>query len=79
MEDFSLRVPSIGCQGCMKKIVATLQTLPGIEIVETNVPMKSLSLRYVPQEVTPEQIEHAVRAIGHRVASNEPDLAEKSV
>ncbi len=72
MEEFTLTVPSIGCQGCMKKIVTKLQTLPGIEILQTDVPTKSLALRYTRAEVSPEQIEQAVQEIGHHVAPKEP-------
>lgn len=72
MKELTLTVPSIGCQGCMKKIVTKLQTLPGIEILQTNVPTKSLTLRYTSEEVSPGQIEQAVQDIGHRIASKEP-------
>ncbi len=75
MEEYTLQVPSIGCQGCMTKIVKQLQTLPGVEVVETMVATKSLLLHYVPQEISVTQIDDAVRAIGHRVAANETDLA----
>lgn len=72
MEQFMLQIPSIGCQGCMNKIVKKLQTLPGLEIVGTSIPTKTLSLHYNPQEVTPEQIEQAISEIGHRLASVSP-------
>jgi copper chaperone CopZ len=75
MEEFTLVVPSIGCQGCMKKIVTKLQTLPGIEIVQTDVAAKRLALRYAREEISPEQIEQAVRDIGHRLAPREPNPA----
>jgi copper chaperone CopZ len=77
MEDLTLLVPSIGCQGCMNKIIKKLQTLQGVEITETNVPAKSLALRYAAQEVSPEQIESAIREIGHRVAPGEAELSGK--
>lgn len=73
MEAYILQVPSIGCQGCMTKIVNQLQTLPGVEIVETTVVAKQLRLHYAPQEVSLTQIRDAVRAVGHRVAEKGPD------
>lgn len=75
MEEYTLQVPSIGCQGCMSKIVKQMQTLPGVEVVETTLATKSLRLHYVPQQISVEQIDEAVRAAGHRVAGREPDLA----
>lgn len=76
MEEVTLVVPSIGCQGCMKKIVKQLETLPGVEIIQSDVPTKSLLLRTVAQGTSREQIEEAVRAIGHWVAAGGTDLAE---
>lgn len=69
MEEMTLVIPSIGCQGCMNKIVNKLQTLSGIEIVHTDVPAKRLSLRYAAQESSPESIETAIRSLGHRIAT----------
>jgi copper chaperone CopZ len=79
MENYTLLVPSIGCQGCVNKIVKQLQALSGVEVVKTDVSTKTLALRYRPEEISPEQIDDAVRAIGHQVASKESDLAEESV
>ena len=79
MEELTLVVPSIGCQGCMKKIVTKLQTLPGLEIVQTDVPAKSLALRYASEEHSQEQIEQAISEIGHRVARAKPDLTGERV
>jgi copper chaperone CopZ len=63
-EEFTLIVPSIGCQGCMKEIVAKRQTLPGIDILHTDVPAKSLAVRYAREDISQEQIEQAVQEIG---------------
>lgn len=68
MEELTLVVPSIGCQGCMNKIVSKLQTLSGVEILHTDVPAKRLSVRYPAQETSPESIEAAIRELGHRLA-----------
>lgn len=73
MEDLELFIPSIGCQGCMKKIVTKLQTLSGVEIVSTDVPTKRLQVRYAAQETSLEQIEAAVNAAGYPVARKEHD------
>lgn len=70
VENYTLQVPSIGCQGCMNKIVKKLQTLSGVEITETDLAEKKLFLRYAPQEIAPEQIENAIREVGHRLTPN---------
>lgn len=69
MEEMTLTVPSIGCQGCMNKITNRLQNLAGVEIVQTDVPAKQLSVRYSAQEVSAEAIEAAIRELGHRIAA----------
>jgi copper chaperone CopZ len=69
MEDVQLLIPSIGCQGCMKKIVTKLQALPGVEIMQTDVPGKSLKLRYAASEISSDQIAQAIHEIGHRIAN----------
>ena len=71
MEEMTLVIPSIGCQGCMNKIVSKLQTLAGIEIVQTDVPAKRLSLRYPPQETSAASIESAIRELGHHITAQE--------
>lgn len=79
MQEYTLVVPSIGCQGCMKKIVTKLQSFSGIEIVQTDVAGKCLTLRYAPEEMEVAQIVQAIRDIGHRVALTEPILAGEEV
>lgn len=75
MEDLELFIPSIGCQGCMKKIVTRLETLPGLEIVHTDVATKKLQVRYTAAQTSPEQIGDALSALGYPAAgqtSNQP-------
>jgi copper chaperone CopZ len=76
MKAYLLHVPSIGCQGCMSKIVKQVQTLPGIEIVETTVATKSLQLRYDPDLVSDEAIKQAVQVVGHRFGEQSGELME---
>jgi hypothetical protein len=59
----------------MKKIVAKRQTLPGIDILQADIPAKSLALRYAREEISQAQIEQAVQEIGHRIAPQEPTPA----
>lgn len=69
MEEMTLTIPSIGCQGCMNKIINKLQNLAGVEIIHTDVPAKQLAVRYPAQEVSAEAIEAAIRELGHRIAA----------
>ncbi len=67
----TLTLPKIGCQGCMKKVVAALGTVPGVEVVATSVPAKAVSLRYDDGETGMEQIEVALQEIGHSIGKQE--------
>lgn len=60
-----LYVPSLRCGGCLKRVVGALQTLPGLEIVSTALPSKTVTLRYARGCCQPEQIAAVVRACGH--------------
>lgn len=69
MEEMMLTIPSIGCQGCMNKIINKLQTLVGVEITRTDVAAKQLSVRYSAQETSSESIEAAICELGHQIAA----------
>jgi copper chaperone CopZ len=74
MEELVLIIPSIGCQGCMKKIVSKLQTLASVEVVHTDVSTKSLLVHYLPREISEEEIKSVIRAIGHKLAPAPSEL-----
>ncbi len=55
-EDMILSIPRINCGGCVKNVCNALQTLPGVEIIETDVSTKTVHLRYISQQTTWEMI-----------------------
>ncbi len=68
----------------MKKVVNVLQAVPAIEVVETSVPAKTVTLCYEDDQVQLEQIEAALQAIGHvigrqEVVSGPSTLSQKSL
>ncbi|QBD75346.1 copper chaperone [Ktedonosporobacter rubrisoli] len=64
-EYVTLTLPKIGCQGCIKKIVSALDTVPTVEVVETSLPAKSVSLRYESSKTSIAHIESALQPLGH--------------
>jgi copper chaperone CopZ len=68
IEQIRLTLPKIGCQGCMKKVVSALGTVPGVEVVETEVPSKTILLRYEDTQARIEQIEGTLQGIGHVIS-----------
>ncbi|WP_201375547.1 heavy-metal-associated domain-containing protein [Ktedonobacter robiniae] len=67
-----LTLPKIGCQGCMKKVVNVLSALPEVEIVQTDVPSKTVVLSYPAEEISLTQIEGELDKIKHIIGNAEP-------
>ncbi|MGH2517935.1 MAG: heavy-metal-associated domain-containing protein [Ktedonobacterales bacterium] len=63
-----LSVPDISCEHCVKTINGALGALPGIETVQTDIPSKSVRLRYDEGQVTMEKIEATLDDAGYTLA-----------
>ena len=63
-----LSVPDIDCEHCVKTINGALGALPGVETVSTDIPTKSVRLRYDPTQVSMETIEATLDAAGDTIA-----------
>ncbi len=63
-----LSVPDISCQHCVKTINTALGALTGVQAVETDIPTKTVHLRYDPSQVSLETVEAALDEAGYTVA-----------
>jgi copper chaperone len=63
-----LSVPDISCEHCVKTINGALGALPGVESVQTDIPSKSVRLRYDEGQVSMDQIEATLDDAGYTVA-----------
>ncbi len=63
-----LSVPDISCEHCVKTINGALGVLPGVAAVNTDIPSKTVHLRYDPQQVTLGKIEEVLDDAGYTVA-----------
>lgn len=63
-----LSVPDISCEHCVKTINGALGAVPGVESVNTDIPTRSVQLRYDPSQVSMEQIEATLDDAGYTVA-----------
>lgn len=68
VQETILSVPDISCEHCVNAINGALKELPGVEIVNTNIPTKTVSLRYNADLVTMEKVEAVLDDIGYTVA-----------
>jgi len=68
MQETALSVPDVSCEHCVKAINGALSELPGVEAVTTDIPTKTVHLRYDPSKVSLEKVEAALDDVGYAVA-----------
>jgi copper chaperone len=68
VQETMLSVPDISCEHCVNAINGALKELPGIETVNTDIPTKTVYLRYNADLVTMANIEMVLDDIGYTVA-----------
>lgn len=67
-QDITLSVPDISCEHCVKTINGALGDQPGVEAVQTDIPTKTVYLRFDPSQVSLEQIEAVLDDAGYTIA-----------
>jgi copper chaperone CopZ len=77
-QDVVLSVPDVSCEHCVRAIDGALSTLSGVEAVSTDIPTKSIHLRYEPNQISMEQIEAALDDAGYTVAKEPPPTSRTS-
>ena len=70
VQDITLSVPDISCQHCVHAINTSLGGLAGIETVATDIPTRTVHLRFRPDQVSLQEIEVALDDIGYTVAKS---------
>ena len=68
IQETVLSVPDVSCEHCVKTINGALGVLPGVESVNTDIPSKTVQLRYDPTQVSLEQIETVLDDAGYSLA-----------
>lgn len=68
VQDITLSVPDISCEHCVHAINTSLGGLMGVETVATDIPTKTVRLRFHPEQVSLHEIEVALDDIGYTVA-----------
>ena len=68
VEDITLNVPDVSCEHCVKTIDGALGELPGVEAVRTDLPTKTVQVRFEPSKVSLQQIEATLDDAGYTVA-----------
>ena len=68
LQDITLSVPDVSCEHCVKAINGAVGKLAGVEKVDTNIPAKSVHIRYDGSQLSREQIEETLDDVGYTVA-----------
>lgn len=68
VQETVLSVPDISCEHCVRAINGALKDLPGIEKVETDIPTKTVHLRYDPTKISLDKVETVLDDVGYVVA-----------
>ena len=68
VQETVLSVPEVSCEHCVKTINGALGQLSGVEAVSTDIPSKSVHLRYDPAQVSMDTIEATLDDAGYTVA-----------
>lgn len=68
IQDITLSVPDVSCEHCVKTIDGALGVLPGVEAVSTDIPTKTVHLRYDGMQLSLEKIEEVLDDAGYTVA-----------
>ncbi len=77
VQDIVFSVPDVSCEHCVKTVNGALGTLPGVEAVSTDIPTKSVHLRYDSSQLSMENIETVLDDAGYTV-SKEPQPAPRT-
>lgn len=67
MEQTTLQIGGMTCQGCVNSVTRVLQALPGVEEVNVSLERNEAQLRYDPKRVQPEAFRQAVEQAGFEV------------
>lgn len=68
MVETTLSVPDVSCEHCVKTINGALGVVAGVEQVSTDIPSKTVHLKYDAQQVSMEKIEEILDDAGYTVA-----------
>jgi copper chaperone len=65
-------VPDISCEHCERAITQALQTQPGVEQVQVNIPDKQVTLRYTGSLLDLDKVKAVLTDEGYPVSGVQP-------
>ncbi len=68
MVETTLSVPDVSCEHCVKTINGALGAVAGVEQVSTDIPSKTVHLKYDASQLSMDKIEEILDDAGYTVA-----------
>jgi copper chaperone len=72
VEETLISIPRMNCNGCLKSVTTTLQALPSLVIIATDLPAKTLHLHYDPEQLSMQQIRTALEQAEYPIEQEGP-------
>jgi len=67
--EITVTLSRMNCNGCVRNVTKALQTLPEVEITQTDIPTKTVRLHYMPSQTSLEQIKTVLSEAGYPVVA----------
>jgi copper chaperone len=71
IEETCITLSRLNCSGCVRNVTKALLALPSVEVVSTDIPSKTVHLRYEEDQTTLDVIKTALAAAKYPVAEEE--------
>lgn len=68
MQQATLKVPRIHCNGCVSTVTRALQNLPGVQTVDASDVSKQVTVQFDPAKVDETKIRSTLAGIGYPAA-----------
>ena len=63
-KEATLTIPALHCGGCARTVTASLETLPGVEVTDTDPESKLVKLHFDDSTISLDQIRDALDQVG---------------
>ncbi len=73
MTETNIILSRMNCSGCVHNVTKALQALPSVEILQTEIPTKTVHLRYLADQISLEQMKMVLADAGY------PAVAQQAV
>ena len=70
--EITVTLSRLSCSGCVRNVTNALETLPEVEVAQTDIPTKTVRVRYPEKQISLEQIKTVLLEAGYPVVAEQP-------